>query len=43
MVESEHGLLRLELVTDSITVPFAMAYLDNNAQGGVYNAPSIKR
>ncbi len=30
MVESEHGLLRLELVTDSISVPFAMAFLDNN-------------
>ncbi len=30
MVESEHGPLKLELVTDSITVPFAMAFLDNN-------------
>ncbi len=29
-VKSEHGSLRLELVTDSITVPFAMAFLDNN-------------
>lgn len=30
IVESEHGKLRLELVTDSITVPFAMAFLDEN-------------
>ncbi len=30
IVESEHGKLRLELVTDSITIPFAMAFLDNN-------------
>lgn len=30
MIESEHGPLRLELVTDSITVPFAMSFLDNN-------------
>jgi aldose sugar dehydrogenase len=30
MVESEHGPLKLELVTDSITVPFAMAFLDDN-------------
>ena len=30
MIESEHGKLRLELVTDSITIPFAMAFLDDN-------------
>jgi len=30
IVESEQGPLRLELVTDSITLPFAMAFLDNN-------------
>jgi len=30
IIESEHGKLRLELVTDSITIPFAMAFLDNN-------------
>lgn len=29
LVESEHGKLRLELVTDSITIPFAMAFLDD--------------
>ena len=30
VVESEHGALKLELVTDSIAVPFAMAFLDNH-------------
>jgi len=30
LVDSEHGKLRLELVTDSITIPFAMAFLDDN-------------
>jgi len=30
VVESEHGKLRLELVTDSIVIPFAMAFLDDN-------------
>ncbi len=29
LVESEHGKLRLELVTDSITIPFAMAFIDD--------------
>jgi glucose/arabinose dehydrogenase len=30
IVDSEHGKLRLELVTDSITIPFAMAFLDDH-------------
>ncbi len=30
IVQSEHGPLRLELVTDSITIPFAMAFLDDH-------------
>jgi len=30
LVDSEHGKLKLELVTDSITIPFAMAFLDDN-------------
>ena len=30
IVESEHGKLRLEMVTDSIMIPFAMAFLDDN-------------
>lgn len=29
IVESEHGKLQLELVADSITIPFAMAFLDD--------------
>lgn len=30
IVESEHGPLKLELVADSITIPFAMSFLDDN-------------